>query len=348
VSRNRRDLLRPAFFLHILNVRHEKSIFAEEKRMKRKLTTISIVCAALLSAAVLLQVTVHAQANPTPVPEVETAVAATQTALAPTFDSIRPTTPPSPTATLTPSPTRTPTPTRTLTPTLSIEEQVGLTITAIFIDETTLKVWVEKDDRTRHPWHDRLPADIRASRRAAADLIVTIEEKRVYHSSQNYYRQFSTTVACTSKGYRIVYVASLFDPAHDLPLATTRYRGSAPSFPASVSSCSDKTGNPPAFTREFVNWLTPYAYLYTALTPTPTPFPTDAAFSPHTRFVTSTVGIHKQPKSGGIIGRMDKGDSFVATNQTTDEKGQIWYSLTYGGQTAWVQGWLTSTETPSE
>jgi len=81
---------------------------------RRTLFTAStlLVLLAVASGFLVPYVGVSAQTNATPLPQVETAVAATLTALAPSPTATR-----TPTATVTPSPTRTSTPTRTPRPT---------------------------------------------------------------------------------------------------------------------------------------------------------------------------------------------------------------------------------------
>jgi len=229
-------------------------------------------------------------------------VAGTLTALAP-----------SPTATQSPSPTRTPTATATASPsqtltatstpsptepptqTLSVEEQVRLTLTQYYIDQMTLQVWVEREGGATHPWHRQLPDEIRASSWSEAELVVKIEEKRVYVDSANYYYQPFGGFACTMKRYRIDNVSRLVDTRDSSELSTRTFRGSQPSFPQTTFNCSDLIGDPPSFSQRFVDWLAPSAYLLGTPTPTPRPSPTpriptatpppDADFKPHERYV---------------------------------------------------------------
>jgi hypothetical protein len=337
-------------------------------------TLIVLAVAGLVLSTIATDVS--AQTDATPLPEVETAVAATLTAVAPTFESMPPTrtarpsptptltlTPsstPTSTATLTPSSTPTLTPTFTPSPTLSeVERIAGETLTAIFIDQSILQVWVESDDGHRHRWQSQLPKEIRASDRESAELVVVIDAQQRSAGSERYQ-------GCGEvNGYRIVYIASIVDPRDDEVLATEDFGGSAPDFPFIIYSCEDRIGDPPDFTRHFVDWLAPHVYLLGTPTPTPRPTrtprpptrtpspapPPDADFRPHTLYVTGLINLSLRtcPQvTCDRVGRLKPGDSFFAEGQFTDENGDVWYNLTYEGQTVWVAGWRTSDEPPTD
>lgn len=199
--------------------------------------------------------------NPTTNPTVEAMVASTLTALAPTFEALQPTTVPTATPSRTPLPTRTPTRTRTPTPTLSIEEQVARTITAIYVDETTLKVWVGRQNAptVRHDWYDVLPDVMKASSYATADLVVTIGEITRSAGSEQYTGCGSLLGTTTVHGFIYVYVADLFDKDQHR-IATRNFEGSRPDFPFSISSCADRYGSLPS-SAHFVSWLRLYTDL---------------------------------------------------------------------------------------
>jgi hypothetical protein len=82
--------------------------------------------------------------------------------------------------------------------------------------------------------------------------------------------------------------------------------------------------------------------------PSDTPTPLTPTMRPQTRYVTAErvnvricVGLECE-----IVTQLDYRDSFEATGQEKDSNGRTWYSFIHDNQTAWVAGWLTSTERP--
>ena len=184
---------------------------------------------------------------------VEAIVAATLTSLVPTFEAGRPTAMPTPLPTRTPLPSATPRPTRTPTPTLSIDEQVALTITAAWIDATTLDVWVglSTDQSSQHAWLNSLPDEMRADSLQVADLIATIEESSRAVSSETY-------LGCGRvSGYAVVFRVRLYD-RNGTVLTNRSFNGGNPSFPSTINSCADRYGSPPS-SSEFREWISSYA-----------------------------------------------------------------------------------------
>jgi hypothetical protein len=240
----------------------------EDKGMKKAFVSFTVIFTIIILAigVILVHRSAVAQTDPTPDPLVETIVAETLTALAPTIDSIHPTEIP---PTNTPKPSRTPTLTKTPTPTLSVEEQVALTITAVYIDSVTLKVWVANDTgQSEHEWHGFIPVRMQAKTRAEADLLVTIEEQLINSGSANY-------LMCGKvEGKQHVYTATI-TTAEGVLVDEKQFRGGTPHFPSSISfpSCPDQIGSKPSY-RDFVEWLEEYAYLEP---PTPIPSPTFTA-----------------------------------------------------------------------
>jgi hypothetical protein len=329
--------------------------------MNRRILTVSLTLIVLVVSGLVLSTIatgVVAQSDETPLPEVETAVAATLTAVAPTFESIPPTRTarpsPTPTVTLTPSSTPTPTPTSTASATLSeVEKIAGETLTAIFIDQSILQVWIEWDDGRRHDWHRELPDDLRAASRENAELVVRIEEEQRFVREQGY-GLFGVTHECDVPGYRTVYQASLIDPRDDELLAEQDFEGPMPIFPSRIDSCDTTVvGGPPGFTRRFVDWIAPYAYLLGAPTPTPTPSPViDENFQPHTRYVVGTNELQIRACPGwdcDVVGKLEPRERFFATSRAlTDPGAWVWYSFVWEDQEVWISGYFTSDEPPSD
>jgi hypothetical protein len=328
--------------------------------MNRERIAILVLCAAFLAATTLriAQLTVHAQTDPTPTPNVETAVAGTLTALAPSPTNTdvptathTPSPFPTPTATHTPSPSPTSTATHTASPsqppTLSFDQQVEGSVTAHYIDQMTLEVWVQYDNGRKHPWHRRLPDEIRASSPEDAEIVVVIHEQQRLEGSAHY-------LGCGAVNrYQIVYEATVVDPQDHEVLSKKNFAGPPPVFPTVIYSCSALVGEPPSFTPQFVRWIASYTYLLGTPTATPavipSPVPTDANFSSHSRYAINTVPVRICPNSAcDSIGKLNKGDSFIATSRATDSRGRVWYSFTYGEQTVWVWSFHTSAEPPTD
>jgi len=338
--------------------------------MYRKQTALFALFVALSVAVgcALLPLGVSAQSEPTPDPTVKAAVEQTLTALAPSPTATQSASPTrTPTATPTASPSRTPTatttpsPTASATQTLSVEEQIERTLTQYYIDQMTLQVWVEWESGATHPWHRQLPDEIRASSRSEAELVVTIEQQRVFVRSQDYTHQFTRTFACTVKGYRIDYDATLTNAQTGELLARREFRGAEPSFPHLISSCEDQVGLRPDPHDGFINWVANYTYLLGTPTPTPTSTripsqtpmltPTgDPNYVPHWRSVTAGSAILRDcpQQSCRTIAILKQGDSFLATGEFTSELGTTWYSLTHEGETVWVYGKGTGPEGETE
>lgn len=205
----------------------------------------------------------------TPVPDVATSVAGTLTALAPTIDSIQPTR--LPTSTPTPTPTLTP----TITPTLSIEDQVALTITAVFLDANTLDTWVENSNGAKHAFTNMLPEEIRAPSKENADLIVVIESLEVNEDSL----PVSGGCGGSVRRIRIDYRITLTNTSTGETLDPHTIRGGSPGRPFLLNSCDPIRGTLPSFST-FFEWLADKAYLLIeppTLTPTPTRTSTPAS-----------------------------------------------------------------------
>ncbi len=82
-------------------------------------------------------------------------------------------------------------------------------------------------------------------------------------------------------------------------------------------------------------------------TPRPT-FTYTPTFPPQRRYVTAnTVNVRRCPGTEcEVVGQVEFGTSFTVTGQKAASDGEVWYSFKLFGQTAWIAGFLTSTERP--
>lgn len=87
-----------------------------------------------------------------------------------------------------------------------------------------------------------------------------------------------------------------------------------------------------------------------ALTPSSTPSQTPLPpMKPEDRYVTAAVANLRACPSIDceILGQMNYGELFRATEQKSDSDGSVWYALEHDDKTAWIAGWLTSANPPS-
>ncbi len=82
-------------------------------------------------------------------------------------------------------------------------------------------------------------------------------------------------------------------------------------------------------------------------TPRPT-FTYTPTYPPQTRYVTAnTVNVRLCAGTEcEVVGQVEFGESLVVTGQKAAPDGEVWYSFNLDSQTAWIAGFLTSTERP--
>jgi len=196
--------------------------------MNKQATVLSVVVISMFMVVVgslALMPSATAQTDATPLPEVETAVAGTLTALAPS-------------------------------PTWTVDEQVALTVTATLREQGALKIWVTTEQGVEHEWQRELTEDLQAESRAEATLIAVIRRNQTLVGSRDYF-------GCSSSvdGFRIDYSTQLIDPQTDIILDQEIFEGASPTFPNTISSCSSRRGQNPRFSLDFQNWIIATAYV---------------------------------------------------------------------------------------
>jgi hypothetical protein len=288
--------------------------------MNRRLLAAGFMLGALIIAGMGLPTIatgVAAQSDETPLPEVETAVAATLTALAPTLEGIRPTIPPS----------RTPTPTNAPRWGIIVTHSPDFPRTEAEALNATL------------PQHWRNPAlgTARYEVRLAQRMVII----EVCHYSGGH----------TIARKRRIVSATIDDLETRQTVANEEFEGMQPencgsgAFFRQGETSKEMVGDFPPV-REVTLWLSSHmseAGLEGLEIH-------NANETPHRRYVTSVVlTMRTCPQSAcKVVGHMENGDEFFATGQATDQDGAVWYSLTHEGDTVWVAGWFTSAEPPTD